>query len=138
MANEPARSAKPFRRRVAPLAVIAVLAAAGTATRPFSWPATALVVLPAAVVLMLAFRVPTEQTPSTARLRRGVAVWSTLLVAGMTWEAYAFARQPDWTRPSDEHPTFSTLLDPALEQWPPLRFAGWFIWLGVGWWLVSK
>jgi hypothetical protein len=119
------------------LAFGAALAAAGAATRPFSWSATVLVVVPVVMVSVLACRVRPEQIPRTARLRRGAAVWSTLLVTASVWEVYAFARQPDWTRSSHEHPTLSTLLDPALEQWP-LRFVGWLVWLAVGWWLVSR
>lgn len=114
-----------------------MLAAGGAATRPFGWSATLLVVVPAVVTSVPAFRARPKPIPCTTRLRRGVAVWSTLLVAAAVWEVYAFVRQPDWTRPSDVHPTLSTLLDPALEQWP-LRFAGWLVWLGVGWWLVSR
>lgn len=119
------------------LVVGVVLAAGGAATRPFSWPATVLVVVPVVVVSVLAFRAGPEQIPRTARLRRGVVVWSTLLVIASVWEVYAFVRQPDWTRPDDLHPTLSTLLDPAVEQLP-LRFAGWLVWLGAGWWLVSR
>jgi hypothetical protein len=119
------------------VAVGAVLAAAGAATRPFSWSATVLVVVAVVVVSVLAWRVRPEQISRTARLRRGAALWSTLLVVASVWEVYAFARQPDWTRPSDEHLTLSTLLGPALEH-GPLRFAGWLVWLGVGWWLVSR
>lgn len=119
------------------LVVGVVLAAGGAVTRPFSWPATVLVVVPVVVVSVLAFRTRLEQIPRTARLRRGVVVWSTLLVVASVWEVYAFVRQPDWTRPNDLHPTLSTLLDPALEQLP-LRFAGWLVWLGAGWWLVSR
>ena len=126
-----------LRRRILLLVVGVVLAAGGAATRPFSWPATVLVVVPVVVVSVLAFRTRPEQIPRTARLRRGVVVWSTLLVAASVWEVYAFVRQPDWTRPNDLHPTLSTLLDPALEQLP-LRFAGWLVWLGAGWWLVSR
>jgi hypothetical protein len=135
--REPAHSEPPFLRRLPVLAVCAVLAAGGAATRPFSWSATVLIVLPVAMVSVLAWRARPEQTPCTARLRRGTIVWSTLLVAASTWEVYAFARQPDWSKPSAAHPTLSTLLDPALEQWP-LRLAGWLVWLGVGWWLVSR
>ncbi len=120
-----------------PLVVGVVLAAGGAATQPFSWPATVLVVVPVVVVSVLAFRTRPEQIPCTARLRRGVVVWSTLLVGASAWEVYAFVQQPDWTRPNDLHPTLSTLLDPALEQLP-LRFAGWLVWLGAGWWLVSR
>ncbi len=120
-----------------PLAIGAVLAAGGASTRPFSWSATALVVAAVVVASVLACRARPERTPGTARLRRGVAVWSTLVVAGSVWEVYALARQPDWIRPSYEHPTLSVLLDPALERWP-LRFVGWLAWLGFGWWLVSR
>ncbi len=119
------------------LAVGAVLAAGGAATRPFGWSATLLVVVLAVVASVLAFRARPKRIPYTDRLRRGVAVWSALLVTASIWEVYAIARQPDWMRPSDVHPTLSTLLDPALEQWP-LRFAGWLVWLGVGRWLVSR
>ncbi|MGW6330875.1 hypothetical protein [Nocardia rhamnosiphila] len=137
MTGEPEPSARSFRRRMSLLAVGVVLAAGGAATRPFGWPATVLVVVPVVVVSVLAWRARPERIPRTARLRRGVAVWSALLITASVWEMYAFARQPDWTRPSDVHPTLSTLLDPVLEQ-GPLRFAGWLVWLGVGWWLVSR
>ncbi|MET8871829.1 hypothetical protein [Nocardia sp. NPDC004604] len=137
MTEQLARPARPFRRRMVLLAVGVVLAAGGAATRPFSWSATVLVVAAMVVVLVLAFRAGSEQIPRTAGLRRGVAVWSMLLVWASAWEVYAFVRQPDRTRPSEVHPTLSTLLDPALEH-GPLRFAGWLVWLGVGWWLVSR
>ncbi|MFI6954324.1 hypothetical protein ACIBJI_12710 [Nocardia sp. NPDC050408] len=137
MAGAPALSARPIRRRMLLLAVGAVLAVGGAATRPFSWSATVLVVVPVVLVLVLAFRTRPQQIPRTVRLRRGVAVWSTLLVGASAWEVYAFVRQTDWTRPSDLHPTLSTLLDPALEHWP-LRVVGWLVWLGAGWWLVSR
>ncbi|WP_433684834.1 hypothetical protein [Nocardia sp. CA-119907] len=130
-------AARRFRWQLVLLAVGAALAAGGAATRPFSWSATVLVVVPVVVVLVLAIRARPERIPRTARLRRGVAVWSTLLVTASAWEVYAFVRQPDWTRANYAHPTLSTLLDPALEHWP-LRFAGWLVWLGVGWWLVSR
>ncbi|MFX0581363.1 hypothetical protein [Nocardia nepalensis] len=136
MTTEPARS-EPSRRRVPLLIVTAVLAAGGAATRPFSWSATASVAIAAVVVFVLVWRGKPERTPRTARLRRGVVVWSTLLAAVSVWEANAFARQPDWTRASYDHPTLSTLLDPALEQWP-LRLVGWLAWLGFGWWLVTR
>ncbi|WP_157107056.1 hypothetical protein [Nocardia grenadensis] len=137
MAGEPEHSARSCRRRMPLLAAGAVLAAGGAATRPFGWPATLLVLVPVVVATVLAFRAGSRPIPSTARLRRGVAVWSTLLVTASAWEVYAFVRQPDWTQPSHVRPTLSTLLDPALEQWP-LRLGGWLVWLGVGWWLVSR
>lgn len=114
-----------------------VLAAGGAATRPFSRPATAIVAVATLGALVLAFRGRSARPPCSPRLRRGVAVWSALLVAVSAWEVYALSRQPALNQPSDEHPTLSTLLDPALEQWP-LRLAGWLVWLGAGWWLVSR
>ncbi|MGQ4597602.1 hypothetical protein [Nocardia sp. R6R-6] len=132
--SEAASRTPPFRRRLVPLAVGVVLAVGGAATRPFSWSATALVLVSVVVALVLAWRRRPARTPFTTRLRRGVALWATLLAVAAIWEGYAFVRQPDWTQPSSEHPTLSTLLDPALEQ-GPLRFAGWLIWLGAGWWL---
>ncbi|MFI6364270.1 hypothetical protein ACIBG0_16135 [Nocardia sp. NPDC050630] len=137
MAGELELSVRPFRRRMLLVAVGAVLAAGGAATRPFSSSATMAVLVAVVVVLVLALRARPERIPRTARLRRGVAVWSMLLVVASAWEMYAFVRQPDWTRPNQLHPTLSTLLDPALEQLP-LRFAGWLVWLGVGWWLVPR
>ncbi len=120
-----------------PLTVGLVLAAAGAATRPFSWPATALVAVAALGAMVLTLRGRIVRFPRTARLGRGLAMWSALLVAASAWEVYALLRQPALNRPSHEHPTLSTLLDPALEQWP-LRFAGWLVWLAAGWWLVSR
>ncbi|MFE7744807.1 hypothetical protein [Nocardia sp. NPDC057455] len=131
------RSAPRFRWRATPLTVGIVLAAGGAATRPFSWPATAMVAVAALGALVLAFRGRSERPPCTTRLRRGVAVWSMLLGAVLAWEVYALLRQPALNQPSDEHPTLSTLLDPALEQWP-LRLAGWLVWLGAGCRLVSR
>ncbi|MEU1545126.1 hypothetical protein [Nocardia sp. NPDC005745] len=137
MTEQPARSAYRLPWRATALTVGIVLAAVGAATRPFSWPATAIVAVAALGALVLAFRGRSERPPRTARLGRGVAVWSTLLVAVLAWEVYALSRQPSLNQPSDDHPTLSTLLDPALEQWP-LRLAGWLVWLGAGWWLVSR
>lgn len=65
------------------LAVGAVLAAGEAATRPFGWSATLLVVVPAVVASVLAYRAGPRRVPCTARLRRGVAVRSTLLVTAM-------------------------------------------------------
>ncbi|MEU2176829.1 hypothetical protein ABZ552_21600 [Nocardia sp. NPDC019219] len=131
------QSARRLRSRVTPLTVGLVLAAGGAATRPFSWPATALVAVAALGATVLAFRGRFERLPRSARLGRGLVVWSALLVAASAWEVYALLRQPALNQPSHEHPTLSTLLDPALEQWP-LRFAGWLVWLAAGWWLVSR
>ncbi len=113
------------------------VAAVGALTQPFGWPATVLVLVVGAVALVCAIRAPSSVEPKDPPLRRGTAAWSALLLVAAGWESYAFVRQPDWTKPSDQHPTLSTLLDPALEQ-GPLRFAGWLTWLAVGLWLVTR
>ncbi|NEW39107.1 hypothetical protein GV793_09315 [Nocardia cyriacigeorgica] len=72
-----------------------------------------------------------------AALRRGVVVWSTLLVAILVWEGYAYVRQPDRSVSHYDYPTLSTLIDPVLEQ-GLLRLVGWLAWLAAGWWLVRR
>ncbi|WP_378733934.1 hypothetical protein [Nocardia brasiliensis] len=132
------QSAHPSARwRVALLTCGVLLAAGGAGMRPFTAAATLLVLIAAAAVSVRAIRPPRARSPGTPRVRRGIALWTALLLAIAAWEAYAYVRQPDLLHPSADHPTLSTLLDPALEQ-GPLRFAGWLVWLGVGWWLVSR
>jgi hypothetical protein len=118
-------------------AAIAV-AAVGAWFKPHGWPATILVLAVSAVILALAARRPssTSERTSTA-LRRGLILWSALAAAGLAWEAYAFVRQPDWSRADPVHPTISTLLDPVLEH-GPLRIVGWLLWLAAGWRLVIR
>ncbi|WP_280268346.1 hypothetical protein [Nocardia wallacei] len=113
------------------------LAAAGALADPFSWQATALVVVPGIVVFAAVIVRPPGRTAADPALRRGTSVWGGLLAAALAWEAYAFARQPDWLRASAAHPTLSTLLDPALEQ-GPMRFAAWLVWLAAGCWLAWR
>ncbi|MCM6772330.1 hypothetical protein NDR87_01420 [Nocardia sp. CDC159] len=127
----------PRWRRAVVVAMWVGLAGIGTTTRPFTAAATALVLIPVGVLLVLVLRRPAVPNRPTSRLRRGIYVWSGLLAAVLAWEAFAYVRQPDWTQPSAEHPTLSTLLDPVLQQ-GPLRFAGWLAWLWVGWRLARR
>jgi hypothetical protein len=113
-----------------------VIAGLGAAFPTHGWPSTIMVLIPAAVLLVLAVRrEPPGPVEATARDRRGLVLWPSLVVAGLAWEAYAFVRQPDWSRADPVHPTLSTLLDPALEH-GPLRVVGWALWLVAGWRLV--
>ncbi|SNY81868.1 hypothetical protein SAMN04244553_3366 [Nocardia amikacinitolerans] len=138
MAAKSVPTARPSgRRRALGIACVVVVAALGFVTRPFEWPATVVVLVVAAVALGWALRPSSAAHPKTTPLRRGTAVWSGLLLAGAGWEAYAYVRQPDWSKPHDEYPTLSTLIDPAIEQ-GPLRFAAWLAWLAIGWWLVTR
>ncbi|HET9139736.1 hypothetical protein [Actinophytocola sp.] len=123
--------------RILLVSALVATALVGAAFAPHGWPATIAVLVPATVVLVLAARRPTEAAQPSPRLHRGVLVWSLLVTAGLTWEAYAFVRQPDWSRASYADPTLSTLLDPVLEH-GPLRVVGWLVWLWAGWRLVTR
>jgi hypothetical protein len=116
------------------------VAVLGASFQTHSWPSTIMVLIPTAAVLALAVRRPTVTTltvESTATLRRGVLLWSVLVGLTLLWEAYAFVRQPDWSRANQDYPTMSTLLDPVLEH-GPLRMVGWLVWLSLGWRLVAR
>jgi len=124
-------------QRVALVAGAVAVAVAGASLPTHAWPSTILVLIPTAAALLLAIRRPPPAVERTPRLRRGLIVWAVLLGLALAWEAYAFVRQPDWSRPSHEHPTISTLFDPVLEQ-GPLRYVGWAVWLWAGWRLVRR
>ncbi|MBF6327848.1 hypothetical protein [Nocardia transvalensis] len=137
MAVNSAKTVRIPRRRALVVVMWLCLAGLGASTGPFTGAATALVLIPSGVLLILALRRPTADIVPTPRLRRGVRVWSALLVALVMWETFAYLRQPDRLHSNREHPTLSTLLDPGLQD-GPLRFAGWLAWLWVGWWLVRR
>lgn len=113
------------------------LAATGASLPTHQWPSTIVVLIAAAVVLAAAVRRPSAAVQPTPPLRRGILVWSFLVALVLAWEAYAFVRQPDWSRASPEDPTLSTLFDPVLES-GPFRVVGWLVWLGAGWRLVVR
>jgi hypothetical protein len=128
----------PLSGRILLVGGVIAMTCVGGSLASHSWPATIATLVPSAVLLVLAIRRdPPAATERTPRLRRGVAMWSALVVAGLAWEAVAFVRQPDWGRADPVHPTLSTLLDPVLEH-GPLRYVGWLLWLVAGWRLVTR
>jgi len=114
-----------------------LVAILGASYPPKTWPSTIMVLIPAAALLIIAARRPSAAADRDPALRRGLVLWSVLIGAVLLWEAYAFVRQPDWSLPSHDYPTLSTLLDPVLEH-GPLRIVGWLVWLGVGARLVAR
>ena len=120
------------------LLVVAALVVAflGASFQTHSWPATIMVLVPAAALLVIAARQPSRPVTRDAALTRGLVLWSVLIGATLLWEGIAFVQQPDWMLPSHDYPTMSTLLDPVLEH-GPLRIVGWLVWLGVGARLVA-
>ncbi len=124
--------------RWGPLAAGAIaIALLGASFHTHSWPSTIMVLIPTALVLVVAARRPTATIENSPQLSQGVLLWSVLVGAVLLWEAYAFVRQPDWSRANQDYPTMSTLLDPVLEH-GPFRIVGWLAWLGIGWRLVTK
>ena len=124
-----------FRTVLAGAALL--VAGIGASFQPHSWPSTIMVLIPSAALLIIAARQPAEPMTRDPRLTRGLVLWSVLVGAALLWEAFAFVQQPDWSQPSHDYPTMSTLLDPVLEH-GPLRIVGWLVWLGVGARLVTR
>jgi hypothetical protein len=114
-----------------------LVALLGASFQTHSWPSTIMVLIPAAALLVIAARQPSTPVPRDPTLTRGLVLWSILIGAALLWEAIAFVQQPDWSLPSHDYPTMSTLLDPILEH-GPLRIVGWLVWLGVGARLVAR
>jgi hypothetical protein len=99
--------------------------------RPLTAPAAVAVLLPGVALLTLtAWR---RGSPRRAVCSRGSVVpWVVLSLLFGGWELTAAL----WGNDS-AHPTFSLLLDPVLETYPA-RLLGWFAWLGMGRWLVTR
>lgn len=114
-----------------------VVALLGASFQTHSWPSTIMVLIPAAALLVITARQPAQPVVRDAALTRGLVLWSILIGATLVWEAIAFVQQPDWSLPSHDYPTMSTLLDPVLEH-GPLRVVGWLVWLVVGARLVTR
>jgi hypothetical protein len=121
-----------MKRRLLWACGLLAYAAIGSGFEPMTWPATAAVAVPAAVVALVVLRRPTAaQAELGPTLRRTTIAWAVLIGAGLLWEAWAFFHQPAPTVPSWDYPTLSVLLDPVLEH-RLLRFVGWLIWLHAG------
>lgn len=94
------------------------------------------VAVPAAIVLVLAWR-PRAVVAPAGPLRRTVVAWGAVLVLAAAVELVAFARQPAYNVASPDLPTLSVLLDP-LTGAGPTRLLAWFGWLWVGWRLARR
>lgn len=112
-------------------ALILLYAVLGALCRPLTAPAAVVVLLPGAALLTLAAwrHVPSRRAVCPWRC---VVPWVVLALLFGGWELTATL----WGNDS-AHPTFSLLLDPALETYPG-RLLGWLAWLGVDRWLVTR
>jgi hypothetical protein len=125
------------RRRFGLCAVAVAAAGLGATTHPFDRTATLLVVVCTLAALARAVRGPDRRVRADSRIYRGLGLWLGLAIALLTWEMFAWSRQPSWSVPDPAHPTLSTLIGPYLDH-GPLRFAGWLAWLGLGGMLVRR
>lgn len=120
------------------LALSAAFALVVGAFPRYSWPTTAGVVVVAAAAIAVAWRGPLIDRPDPGPLPHvGVVAWTTVLVAGALWELAALLQQPSLTVDSQQHPTISTLSDPALATHLG-RTVIMLAWLAVGWFLLRQ
>jgi hypothetical protein len=114
----------------------ALYAGLASLTRPLTGAAAVAVAVPAAIVLVRAWRPlpPRLRPPGAART---AVAWGVLLVLAAAVELVAFARQPAYNVASPDLPTLSVLLDP-LTSGGPTRFLAWFGWLWAGWQLGRR
>jgi hypothetical protein len=105
--------------------------AAGTA--PFTRDALLVVLLPGAVVAVLAYGRPVPRIPSPDRVDvAGFSYWAVCIIALFEWEASAFRDNSLWW-----HPSLTALIDPMLGV-RPVKAAAILIWLLSGWALVRR
>jgi hypothetical protein len=147
MATDPAPSDHPSRwrqvarpRRPAQLALLALIFAGlavyawvVAAAAPFSRGALVGVVIPGAVLGIVAFGRPPERIPPPAELDMvGMSYWMICLAVFFEWEASAW-RDNSWPW----HPSFTNLVDPLLD--PHLvKTAAVLVWMLAGWALVRR
>jgi hypothetical protein len=115
------------------LAGLAVYAWVVAAAAPFSRGALVGVVIPGAVLGIIAFGRPPERIPPPAELDMiGLSYWMICLAAFFEWEASAW-RDNSWPW----HPSFTNLVDPLLA--PHLvKTAAILVWILAGWALVRR
>lgn len=128
----------PGRPRVVAAGVL-LYAAAASLTAPLTAAAAAAVLVPSAVSLVLALRLPTapDRQVTGGRLSRTVLAWAAVVALTAIWDLVAWLQQPAYDVASPEHPTVSVLLDPLTGSTVP-RFLLWCLWLYIGYRLVRR
>ena len=116
-----------------------VYAAVASLTTPLTTAATVAVLLPIALVLVLAGARSTRA--DTGRLQGGmsrtVLAWSAVVTLTALWDLVAWLSQPAYDVASADQPTISVLFDPLTGS-PLPRFLLWCCWLYVGYRLVRR
>jgi hypothetical protein len=103
----------------------------------YSWPATIAATVPAAAGLVLAWRGPLHSPGPVRKISlAGALAWAGVFVTLGLYELTQLLLQPSLTTDSYAHPTISVMTDPVLAS-DPGRVIVLFVWLAIGWFLVT-
>jgi hypothetical protein len=106
-------------------------------TDPFTLGADIVTALPLCVAVpVLAYRLRADRGGATAlppaSTARGALLWPGLMATIVAWELYCYV-----SAPRSSYPTLSALLD-MLDDSHGGKFVAFFLWLALGWYLVSR
>jgi hypothetical protein len=100
---------------------------------PFSVKSLIGVLIPGAVVAIIAYGWPPQRIPPPEKLHiAGVSYWTIVVAALFEWEASSWKDgSPGW------HPSLTELINPLLEP-HAIKSGAVFLWLLTGWGLVRR
>lgn len=131
---------RPRPPRMLGYVVVSVLAAycwLVSSFAPFSTKSLVGVLLPGAVLGVIAYGHPPRRIPPPERMDAvGFSYWVIAITALFEWEASAF-RAADTTAAGWAHPPLTTLVDAVISP-HPMKAAAFGVWLAVGWGLVKR
>jgi hypothetical protein len=120
-------------RKVLVGTLVVVYAWVASASAPFSTRALICVLVPGAVLGVIAYGRPPERIPPPDSLDvTGFSYWIIALALLFEWEASAFRAGAPWW-----HPTLTDVMNPLLTP-HPVRSAAFVAWLAAGWALVRR
>jgi len=123
--------ARPARNAIIGAAVIGYAWLLGGAA-PFSTRALIEVLLPGAVLGVIAFARPLERIPAPASVdTAGLSYWVIAVALLFEWEASAVRDDRSW------HPSLTDLINPLIAP-HPIKTAAIVVWLLAGWALVRR
>ena len=102
----------------------------------YTWPTTAAILLPALLLLVIAWRAPVIHQSKPRSSSGSTRPWVALGIAAGLWELLALVGQPSLTEGSYDHPTFSFLMDSVLANHLG-RSLTFLAWLSLGWFLIT-
>jgi hypothetical protein len=139
-AVEPARGTGGRRRRalvVAGVVAGVVFAVVIGSLRRYTLPVTLSVWAVGAPALVWGWRGRPRHRADQPLPGAGLAAWAGVLAGIAAWELVALSFQPSLSINAPDHPTLSTLTNPALAH-PAVRMLALGAWLAVGWFLVER